>query len=172
MTFANYKKKFHQEGYVVIKNFYRSMFVKKIRDSLKRHFDFIKKKYPEYNKKEYTFDNPKNESLIKLFYDSVKMLPCTIELLSFSKTLSLVKKLYGMKHFGFLRSAYGFRLDYPNRSKFLTQLHQDYHANLGSPDGLVLHTFNRRSKFSFRACRSFSKKPQKRSQENQNNKKL
>lgn len=140
MIVKNYKKNFHQEGFIVIKNFYKSTFVKKIIDSLKNHFDFIKIKYPQYNKKEYTFDNPRNESLIKLFYDSVKMLPATIEMLSFEKKLKLVKKLYDSKHFGFLRNAYGYRLDYPRRSKFLTQLHQDYHANLGSPDGLVFYT--------------------------------
>jgi ectoine hydroxylase-related dioxygenase (phytanoyl-CoA dioxygenase family) len=129
-----------KNGYIVIKNFYKPTQVNKINNILKNHFNWIKIKYPEYNKKKYTFDNPQNESLIKLFYDTIKMHPCTLELLSFAKTLNLVKKIYGLKYFGFLRNGYGFRLDYPQRSKFLTQLHQDYHANLGSPDGLVFYT--------------------------------
>ena len=140
MTFANYNKNLYQDGYFVIQNFYKSTYVKKIRDSLKSHFDWIKTKYPEYNKKEFTFDNPQNQSLIKLFYDSIKKHPSSLELLSFPKTLNLVKKIYGLKYFAFLTNGYGFRLDYPRRSKFLTQLHQDYHANLGSPDGLVFYT--------------------------------
>jgi ectoine hydroxylase-related dioxygenase (phytanoyl-CoA dioxygenase family) len=41
---------------------------------------------------------------------------------------------------GFLNRGFGFRFDYPAREKYLTQLHQDYHANLGSPNGLVFYT--------------------------------
>jgi ectoine hydroxylase-related dioxygenase (phytanoyl-CoA dioxygenase family) len=127
---------FYKNGYCIIKNYYPASFINNILYNLKSHFSFCAK----IKKKKLINFNKPPEELISLFYDSSKKLPVVIDLLSYNKNSKIIKKLLKSNNYGFLNRGFGFRFDYPNRKKFLTQLHQDYHANLGSPNGLVFYT--------------------------------
>ena len=87
-----------------------------------------------------SFNCPNDENLISNSYNLVKKNIKILDILSYGQNNKIVKNLLGHNNYGFLNRGFGFRLDYPFRDKFLTQLHQDYHAQLGSPNGLVFYT--------------------------------
>ena len=136
-----FKKKsfFLKNGYLIIKSYYPKIFIKKIFNELVNNYKLINK----IRSKEdlmVSFNNPNDENLISNFYNLVKKNIKILDILSFKQNNKIVKDLLGHNNYGFLNRGFGFRLDYPFRDKFLTQLHQDYHAQLGSPNGLVFYT--------------------------------
>jgi ectoine hydroxylase-related dioxygenase (phytanoyl-CoA dioxygenase family) len=72
-----------------------------------------------------------------LVYDSVKKLPSYIQLATCEKHARVARQVLRSAFVGFAPRGYGIRLDHPGEDKFLTQLHQDYTSQLGSPRGVV-----------------------------------
>jgi len=71
-------------------------------------------------------------------YDAVKKLPSYVQLAACPRHAQLARELLRSAFVGFAPRGYGIRLDHPGEDKFLTQLHQDYTSQLGSPRGIVL----------------------------------
>jgi ectoine hydroxylase-related dioxygenase (phytanoyl-CoA dioxygenase family) len=139
------KQDFEENGYVIIKNF----FSKKIISNAKKEIYFCskalmnKKNKTKFSAKNFDFFikqslkiNPKFSSK---FYDISKKFLSMHDFVFNQKTILLAKFLLKTKNIGILNRAYGYRMDKPNDRKFLTQLHQDYIQNLGSPEGLVFY---------------------------------
>ena len=72
-----------------------------------------------------------------LVYDSVKKLPSYVQLATCEKHARVARQALRSSFVGFAPRGYGIRLDHPSEDKFLTQLHQDYTSQLGSPKGVV-----------------------------------
>lgn len=142
-------EKLEKDGYIKIKNFFSQRQIKKVQSEF---FLLSKKLYQShYNKnceKKITdgFDSYCIESFEKKnnfnsrFYETCKKLNSFHEMFYEKKTRNFLKKIFKKKNYGILNRGYGFRFDYPNDKKFLTQLHQDYTSNLGSPLGYVFIT--------------------------------
>jgi len=137
--FNKNKNFFEKNGFLIIKSYYSKIFIKTIFNTLVNKYKILKK---IQSKKDLiaSFNNPNDEEIISDFYNLVKKDISILDILSFKKNKKIVRNLIGHNNFGFLNRGFGFRLDYPFRNKFLTQLHQDYHAQLGSPNGLVFYT--------------------------------
>ena len=146
------RKNFERDGYVIIKNF----FSKKIILNAKKEIYLCskaltnKKKKIKFSSKNFDFFikqslkiNPKFSSK---FYDISKKFLSMHDFVFNEKIIFLAKFLLKTKNVGILNKAYGYRMDKPNDKKFLTQLHQDYIQNLGSPEGLVFYNSLRKVK--------------------------
>lgn len=72
-----------------------------------------------------------------LLYDTVKKLPAYVSLVCGEKNIALAKKLLNSDLVGFAPRGYGMRMDHPFSDEYITQLHQDYTSQLGSPRGVV-----------------------------------
>jgi ectoine hydroxylase-related dioxygenase (phytanoyl-CoA dioxygenase family) len=136
-----------KSGYVKLKNFFHKSDIKKIQ---KEFFHLSEKLYHKhYDPKCYKsiekdgFDSYCQESLNKQnkfnseFYEVCKKLSSFNNLFYKAKIINTLAIIFKKKNYGILNRGYGFRFDYPNDKKFLTQLHQDYTSNLGSPKGYV-----------------------------------
>jgi ectoine hydroxylase-related dioxygenase (phytanoyl-CoA dioxygenase family) len=144
----NFAKELKNRGYIKLKNFFSKSAIKKIQKDFfflseklyQKHYDLNCKKY--LNKD--GFDSycvesfVKNNSFNSKFYEVCKKLNSFHELFYKKKVINLMEKIFNKKNFGILNRGYGFRFDYPSDKTFLTQLHQDYTSNLGSPLGYVL----------------------------------
>jgi ectoine hydroxylase-related dioxygenase (phytanoyl-CoA dioxygenase family) len=138
-----------KNGYIKIKNFFSQKQIKNIQNEF---FSLSKKLYKQHYNKGFEkninddFDSYCIESFKKKndfssrFYETCKKLNSFHEIFYEKKTKNLLKKIFKKKSYGILNRGYGFRFDYPNDKKFLTQLHQDYTSNLGSPIGYVFIT--------------------------------
>jgi len=82
----------------------------------------------------------KDRKLGGLIYEAVKKLPSHIQLASHPVHIEVCKNLMNMRFPGFAARGWGTRMDHPSEDTFLTQLHQDYVSQLGSPKGLVFWT--------------------------------
>ena len=77
---------------------------------------------------------------VSKFYDIIKKFDSIYDFSFYKKNKQVAKKLLKAKNVGTLIRACGIRMDYPNDKVHLTQLHQDYIQNLGSPAGLVFYS--------------------------------
>lgn len=139
------KKDFEENGYVIIKNFFSK---KTILDAKKEIYfcskALMKKKDKiKFNAKNFDFfikqSLKKNPKFSSKFYDISKKFLSMHGFVFNQKIILLAKYLLKTNNVGILNRAYGYRMDKPNDKKFLTQLHQDYIQNLGSPEGLVFY---------------------------------
>ena len=71
-------------------------------------------------------------------YSATKKLPQFARFASSLKSEHLARELMGSKQVAFSDRGWGLRIDYPNDRKFSTPLHQDYHTQIGSRDGIVI----------------------------------
>lgn len=141
-------KELKNRGYVKLKNFFHKSAIKKIQKDFfflsqklyRKHYDPNCKK----NLNKDGFDSYCVESFIKKntfnskFYEVCKKMNSFHVLFYKKKITIMMEKIFNKKNYGILNRGYGFRFDYPSDKKFLTQLHQDYTSNLGSPKGYVL----------------------------------
>jgi hypothetical protein len=73
-------------------------------------------------------------------YSASKKLSAFARQVSSIKNEELARKLIGSDFVAFSDRGWGLRIDSPGESKFSTPLHQDYHTQLGSLDGIVIST--------------------------------
>ena len=71
-------------------------------------------------------------------YAAAKKLPQFVRFAASLKNENLARELIGSKHVAFSDRGWGLRIDYPRDQKFATPLHQDYHTQIGSMDGIVI----------------------------------
>src|SRR5262245_33353001 len=70
-------------------------------------------------------------------YDAVKNIPAFVRLASSVKHDAIVAQLIGTETPGIAHGGYGIRIDNPNEERYRAGWHQDYPAQLRSPEGLV-----------------------------------
>jgi ectoine hydroxylase-related dioxygenase (phytanoyl-CoA dioxygenase family) len=79
-----------------------------------------------------------NPELTSKIYSASKKLPSIAKFVSSEIHLALARELIGTKNVAFSERGWGLRIDYPKDTKHSTPLHQDYHTQLGSTDGIVI----------------------------------
>ena len=73
-------------------------------------------------------------------YDAVKQIPTFMQLVSHEKNVEIFNKLRPGSTPGLAAGGYGIRIDFPSDDKYRTFWHQDFPAQLRSPDGVVFWT--------------------------------
>ncbi len=79
----------------------------------------------------------KNRRFASEVYDAVKMLPAFVRLVAHEKNESLLLDLDRDASVGIAHGGYGIRIDNPNEDRFRADWHQEYPAQLRSPEGIV-----------------------------------
>jgi hypothetical protein len=105
------------------------------------HSNALRIPYPEFCPE--TFDEGYQDVLAhdrrlgSLIYDAVKQIPAFIRLVSHTKHEQLFRALRPGSMPGVAHGGYGIRIDNPGETRFMAPWHQDYPAQLRSPDGIV-----------------------------------
>ncbi len=71
-------------------------------------------------------------------YDAAKQIPAFVRLVASSKNEEIFRQLREDSVPGIAGGGYGIRIDNPNENKYRAPWHQEYPAQLRSPDGIVL----------------------------------
>jgi ectoine hydroxylase-related dioxygenase (phytanoyl-CoA dioxygenase family) len=71
-------------------------------------------------------------------YDAVKQIPAFVRLVSSEKNQDLFRQVRGRSLPAIAGGGYGIRIDNPNEESFRAPWHQEYPAQLRSPDGVVM----------------------------------
>lgn len=141
-------KQWNEDGFLLLKGFYSlEDEILPIQKEIYRLFTLMGERIGEKIQTE-TFSPEKfddglpylvkaNRAEASVAYDAVKKLPSYVHLASCEKHTVVAKELLESDFVGFAPRGYGIRLDHASEDKFLTQLHQDYTSQLGSPKGVV-----------------------------------
>jgi len=73
-------------------------------------------------------------------YDAVKQIPAFMQLVSHEKNSEIFKSLRPESTPGLAAGGYGIRIDFPSEDKYRAYWHQEFPAQLRSPDGIVFWT--------------------------------
>lgn len=139
---------FERDGVIVLRSFYdRAKEIEPIQRCIHRLIGLLLEKYkvnaphPPFSPQ--TFDAG-YQALIAFdrkiggeIYDAVKNIPAFVRLSSNEKHDALLEQLRPGGLAGIANGGYGIRIDNPNEERFRAGWHQDYPAQLRSPDGLV-----------------------------------
>ena len=139
--------KFHQDGVLVIRDFYQDTDIQPIQQGI---YDVIGQVMVKHgiadHRLPFTTSNFDQEylELIKLHrtwgaevYDAVKQIPAFVRLVANPAHETLMKQLRKAALPGIAAGGYGIRIDNPYEDKFRAMWHQEYPAQLRSVDGLV-----------------------------------
>ncbi len=144
-------KFFKDNGFLIIKDFYPKKLVTNLRKEIfnlskelyffkydnKFDLKFSEDKFDFYLSKAFREDK---SDFVSKFYDIIKKFDSIYDFSFYKKNKIIAKQLLSSKKIGTLIRACGIRMDYPSDKVHLTQLHQDYIQNLGSPSGLVFYS--------------------------------
>ena len=141
-------EEFKDKGFLVIKSFYNREEIEAIQLGIWKIIGLIILKYNLTIKQEdftsETFDSgfneiiAKNRSLGGEIYDAIKQIPAFMRLVCCIKNEEIVTQIRQSALVGIGKGSYGIRIDNPNEEKFRAPWHQDYLAQFGSIDGIVL----------------------------------
>jgi ectoine hydroxylase-related dioxygenase (phytanoyl-CoA dioxygenase family) len=145
------KKFFHDNGYLIVKNFYDKKTIYQIKkDIYEISWEIYKKFNQSFKPKKFWADNfdeivlrAKKENIKEVtsaVYDSCKKITGFYKLMGDRKLHNIAEELMGSKRIGILPKGFGMRIDYPNDEYYKARLHQDYTSQLGSPNGIVFYT--------------------------------
>ena len=81
-----------------------------------------------------------NPTLTSKIYAASKKIPSLARFVTSEKNSTTAKSLMGTNNVAFSDRGWGLRIDYPNDVKHSTPLHQDYHTQIGSTNGIVIWT--------------------------------
>jgi len=70
-------------------------------------------------------------------YDAIKQIPAFVRLVSHPRHEEVFRQLRGESMPGVAAGGYGIRMDHPNEERYRADWHQEYHAQLRSPDGIT-----------------------------------
>jgi hypothetical protein len=73
-------------------------------------------------------------------YDAVKQIPAFVRLAADARNEALFRLLRGTEAPGLAAGGYGIRIDNPHEERYRADWHQEYHAQLRSPDGITFWT--------------------------------
>ena len=139
---------FEANGYLYVENFYNSRLIEDLQTEVKRLIQLIYVSSgmippPKQESPHEAFDVllpeliAEDRRLAGYLYDATKKLPALQRLLSQKEHVMVCRSIKGMKFPGFAARGWGLRMDLPNESQQLTQLHQEFTSQLGSTCGLV-----------------------------------
>ncbi len=139
---------FKENGVLVIPSFYDLEDIERIQLSIYKIIGLIIGKYNLFITRESfssaTFDSgykqliAANRGYGAEVYDAVKQIPAFIRLVADVRHETLLCQLRNTSLAGIAAGGYGIRIDNPFEEKFRAPWHQEYPAQLRSPDGLVL----------------------------------
>ena len=138
---------FHQNGLVVIPNFYQMLTINNVRKELWEMIDFAaKQKGIRFDRAEFEPDNfdagfnqllAMNREIGSLVYDAAKHLLSFHRLLCEEKHETVMRQLRPDSHPAVASGGYGIRIDNPGEDKYRAYWHQEYPSQLRSINGLV-----------------------------------
>jgi hypothetical protein len=149
MLSAEQLQEFKENGVLVIKSFYDSKTeIEPIQYGIWTIIGLMIKKHElNITQKEFnssTFDEGYQELIAydrRLggeIYDIIKQLPSFLRLVCSIRNEEIIRQIRGTDMVGIGRGSYGIRIDNPKEEKFRAPWHQDYLAQFGSIDGIVL----------------------------------
>lgn len=144
------KENFLRDGYIVIEDFVPHEILVSIRLELLGLIELLVKvnKLDGFADLNYSDDGTLDEAFLRLrgvdpkltsrIYAAAKKLPSVARFVTSDAHLDVARELIGTKKVAFSDRGWGLRIDYPNDVKHATPLHQDYHTQLGSVNGIVI----------------------------------
>jgi hypothetical protein len=146
----NLRENFLKNGFIVIEDFIPLNVLERIRLELLK---LIELQVPTNSIPEFSnFDFKDSQNLDEAFlilreynakitskiYAAAKKLPSIAQFVSSDAHLQIARTLIGTPNVAFSDRGWGLRIDYPNDVKHATPLHQDYHTQIGSLNGVVI----------------------------------
>jgi len=138
---------FNNNGVLLIPDFYDTDDINQIQHCIYNIIGLVIDKYKlSITRHKYSADKFDSgyQKLIKInrdygseIYDAVKQIPAFIRLVADKRHESLLSQLRNTTLAGIAAGGFGIRIDNPHEDKFRAQWHQEYPAQLRSPDGLV-----------------------------------
>ncbi len=141
---------FAKDGYTIIKGFYNPQEqIEPIRQGIRWIVASLCRKYGVTAPTD-TVEDAIGEGYLALaaanrdwggeVYDAVKQIPAFMQLVSSQDNVQLFKALRSNSKPGLAAGGYGIRIDAPAEEKFRAPWHQEFPAQLRSPDGIVFWT--------------------------------
>ena len=144
------RDKFVQDGFIVIEDFISDSVLEKIKLELLQLIKmmYLQESIIELQDIDFDKGSSLDEAFLKLrqfnpvltsrIYAASKKLPSIAQFVTSEAHLKLARELIGSRNVAFSERGWGLRIDYPNDVKHATPLHQDFHTQLGSTDGIVI----------------------------------
>lgn len=140
-------QEFEDKGYVAIRGFYEvDVQIAPILRGIRRIVELVAAKYhvdaPCATPQAAMTDGimaiaAANRSWAGEVYDAVKQIPAFMQLVSHEDNAALFRDLRPGSEPGLAAGGYGIRIDFPSEDKFRAYWHQEFPAQLRSPDGIV-----------------------------------
>ena len=146
-TFAAESDQFARDGYTILRGFYdRTTMIDPIREGARRIVAALCAKYG-VDAPTATADEAMGPGYLALaranrawggeVYDAVKQIPAFMRLVSDARNDDVFRALRPGSEPGLAAGGYGIRIDSPGEDKFRAPWHQEFPAQLRSPDGVV-----------------------------------
>jgi len=143
-------QKYKFEGYLHVENLIPLNLIETIKDQIFNMIidqsdsqKIVSKEPRDISKLDHLYlklkDDPFTRNKSSFVYDGAKKIPIVAQLSSSQLFEDLAKTLIGSNRVGFAPRGYGFRIDTPHDNTHKTPLHQDFHTNLGSTDGITFY---------------------------------
>ena len=144
------REKFVQDGFVVVEDFISDSTLENIKVELIQLIKLIHQKENVTGLQDLDLNDTSNLDkaflilrkfnpvLTSRIYAASKKLPSIAKFVTSETHLTLAKELMNSRNVAFSDRGWGLRIDYPNDVKHATPLHQDFHTQLGSTDGIVI----------------------------------
>lgn len=140
-------EQFSRDGYTIIRGFYdQDTVINPIREGARRIIEALCKKYG-ISAPTATADEAMGPGYLALaranrawggeVYDAVKQIPAFMRLVSDARNDEVFRALRPGSEPGLAAGGYGIRIDSPGEDKFRAPWHQEFPAQLRSPDGIV-----------------------------------
>jgi len=145
--YAAEAEQFARDGFTILRGFYgRTMMIDPIREGARRIVAALCAKYG-VDAPTATADEAMGPGYMALaranrawggeVYDAVKQIPAFMRLVSDARNDDVFRALRPASEPGLAAGGYGIRIDSPGEDKFRAPWHQEFPAQLRSPDGLV-----------------------------------
>lgn len=143
-------RRFREDGFVVVPGFYDlRRDIEPIQRGVHSVLGLLRQKHdlppaPAFSPD--TFDEgyldliARNRSWGSEIYDAVKQLPSFVRLAAHARNEAAFRQLRATDAPGLAAGGFGIRIDNPNEERFRADWHQEYHAQLRSPDGITFWT--------------------------------
>lgn len=138
---------FEKDGYAILPGFYDAETqVEPIRAGIRRIVELVAEQHgvdapcatPEEAMREGIMAiAAANRAWAGEVYDAVKQIPAFMQLVSHESNADLFRRLRPGSEPGLAAGGYGIRIDFPSEDKYRAYWHQEFPAQLRSPDGVV-----------------------------------
>lgn len=140
-------RQFETDGYAIFPDFYDvDRQIEPIRQGIRRIIELVADKHgleapcatPDEAMREGIMTIARaNRTWAGEVYDAVKQIPAFMQLVSHERNADLFRRLRRGSEPGLAAGGYGIRIDFPAEDRFRAFWHQEFPAQLRSPDGIV-----------------------------------